>query len=84
MLHYLWMLIVGIVVGAVARLLLPGNEHIGILLTGAIGVAGSFVGGMVGRLFSRQSDANAFQPAGFFMSVVGAVALLYAWTHFLK
>ena len=57
MLHYLWMFIVGIVVGAIARLIMPGAEHMGILITGVLGVAGSFLGGLIARIFSKPPEA---------------------------
>lgn len=82
MLHYLWMFIVGIVVGAIARLIMPGSEHIGILMTGVLGIAGSFIGGLVARLFSKPADGALIHPAGLFLSVIGALVLLYAWNHF--
>lgn len=79
MLHYLWMFIVGIVVGAIARLIMPGSQGIGILMTGVLGVAGSFVGGFVARLFSKPADGALVHPAGLVLSVLGALVLLYAW-----
>ena len=77
--HYLWMLIVGIVVGAIARFFVPGNESIGILMTGVLGIAGSFVGGFVARIFSKPADGSMVHPAGLFLSVIGAMVLLFAW-----
>ena len=47
MLHFVWMFIVGIVVGAIARLVLPGAQDMGILMTGVLGIVGSFVGGFI-------------------------------------
>jgi uncharacterized membrane protein YeaQ/YmgE (transglycosylase-associated protein family) len=82
MLHYLWMFIVGIVVGAIARLIMPGSENLGLLMTGVLGVAGSVVGGLVARLFSKPADGALFHPAGIFMSIIGALVLLYAWGRF--
>jgi uncharacterized membrane protein YeaQ/YmgE (transglycosylase-associated protein family) len=81
MLHYLWMFIVGIVVGLVARLIMPGSEHLGLLMTGVLGVAGSFVGGLISRLFSKPADGALIHPAGIIMSIIGALILLYAWNH---
>jgi uncharacterized membrane protein YeaQ/YmgE (transglycosylase-associated protein family) len=81
MLHYLWMFIVGIVVGAIARLIMPGSEHLGLLLTGVLGIAGSFVGGFIARLFSKPADGALVHPAGLILSVVGALILLFAWQH---
>ncbi|RQP23417.1 GlsB/YeaQ/YmgE family stress response membrane protein [Piscinibacter terrae] len=81
MLHLLWMFIVGIVVGAIARFIMPGTEHLGILMTGVLGIAGSFVGGFIARLFSKPADGALVHPAGLILSVVGALILLYAWNH---
>ncbi len=81
MLHYLWMFIVGIVVGAVARFIMPGSEHLGLVMTGVLGVAGSFVGGFIARLFSKPADGALVHPAGLILSVVGALILLYAYNH---
>ena len=83
MLHYLWMFIVGIVVGAIARLIMPGSEHLGLLMTGVLGIAGSFVGGFIARLFSQPADGAIVHPAGLILSVVGALILLYVWNHFV-
>ncbi len=84
MLHYLWMFIVGIIVGAIARLIMPGSEHLGILMTGVLGIAGSIVGGLIARVFSKPADGAAFHPAGLILSVIGAVILLYAWNHLVR
>jgi len=81
MLHYLWMFIVGIVVGAIARLIMPGAEHMGIIMTGVLGIAGSFVGGFIARLFNKPPEGAIFHPAGILLSIVGALILLFAWNH---
>ena len=81
MLHYLWMFIVGIVVGAIARLIMPGAEHMGIIMTGVLGIAGSFVGGFIARLFNKPPEGAVFHPAGILLSIVGALILLFAWNH---
>jgi uncharacterized membrane protein YeaQ/YmgE (transglycosylase-associated protein family) len=74
--HYVWMFIVGIVVGAIARFVMPGSSHLGLLKTGLLGIAGSFIGGILSRIFSKDKTAGKLQPAGFLMSIVGAVLLL--------
>ncbi len=79
MFHYLWMLIVGIVTGLIARFLLPGADSMGLFMTGILGIAGSFVGGAITRLFSKPADGANFHAAGFIMSIIGAVVLLVAW-----
>jgi uncharacterized membrane protein YeaQ/YmgE (transglycosylase-associated protein family) len=77
MFHLLWMFIVGIVVGAVARFLMPGAQHMGLLMTGIVGIAGSFIGGFIARLFSKPADGALVHPAGLLLSVVGALILLF-------
>ena len=84
MLHLLWMFIVGVVIGAIARWIMPGAENMGILMTGLLGIAGSFVGGFIARLFSKPADGAVVHPAGIILSVVGALILLYAWIHFVR
>ena len=79
--HYLWMFIVGVVVGAIARFILPGAEHLGIIMTGVLGIVGSIVGGLIARLFSRPPAGAPFHPAGIILSIVGAVIVLWAWTR---
>ena len=77
MFHLLWMLIVGLVVGAIARWLMPGVENMGWLMTALLGIAGSFVGGFIARLFSKPADGAIVHPAGLLLSVVGALILLF-------
>lgn len=77
MFHLLWMLIVGLVVGAIARWFMPGVENMGWLMTALLGIAGSFVGGFIARLFSRPADGAIVHPAGLVLSVIGAMILLY-------
>jgi len=77
MFHLIWMFIVGIVVGAIARFLMPGAEHMGLLMTGLVGIAGSFIGGFIARLFSKPADGAIVHPAGILLSVIGALILLY-------
>lgn len=82
MIHFLWMFIVGIVVGLIARLILPGAHDMGLLMTGILGIVGSFVGGVIARLFSKPPEGTPFHPAGILLSIVGAVIVLYLWTRF--
>jgi uncharacterized membrane protein YeaQ/YmgE (transglycosylase-associated protein family) len=79
MLHLIWMFIVGIIVGAIARFIMPGADHMGILMTGLLGIAGSFVGGFIARIFSKPADGALVHPAGLILSVIGALILLWAW-----
>ena len=77
MFHLLWMLIVGLVVGAIARWFMPGVENMGWLMTALLGIAGSFVGGFIARLFSKPADGAIVHPAGLILSVIGAMILLF-------
>lgn len=66
-------LFIGLIVGALARFLLPGDQKMGWILTIVLGVAGSFLAGFVGQSLGWY---QANQPAGFIASVVGAIVLL--------
>jgi uncharacterized membrane protein YeaQ/YmgE (transglycosylase-associated protein family) len=71
--NILWTLIVGLVVGALAKLIMPGRDPGGIIITMLLGIAGAFVGTLVGRAMGLYS---AGQGAGWIMSIVGAILLL--------
>lgn len=71
--HILWMLIVGLVAGAIAKLIMPGKDGGGILVTMLLGVAGSFLAGFLMRLAGWQ---RAGMGAGILASIVGALILL--------
>jgi uncharacterized membrane protein YeaQ/YmgE (transglycosylase-associated protein family) len=76
LLHYVWMFIVGIVVGLIARAIMPAS-HMGLIMTGILGIIGSFVGGFIARLFSKPPEGSPFHPAGILMSIVGAIVVLF-------
>jgi uncharacterized membrane protein YeaQ/YmgE (transglycosylase-associated protein family) len=71
--HILWMLIIGLVVGALAKLIMPGKDPGGIIVTMLIGVAGALIAGFLGRSMGWYSEG---EPAGFIASIVGAIILL--------
>lgn len=75
----LWSLLVGFVVGLVARALVPGVDGMGLILTTGLGVVGSLVGGFLGGLVSKPKEGAKFHPAGFLLSIVGAVVVLVLW-----
>ena len=79
MLHIIWSIILGFIVGLIARAVLPGAQHMGFILTTVLGVAGSIVGGLIGRLFSKPEPGTPFHPAGIIMSIIGAIILLFVW-----
>jgi uncharacterized membrane protein YeaQ/YmgE (transglycosylase-associated protein family) len=76
MFHLIGMVVFGLVIGALAKLLMPGKDPGGILITVLVGVVGSLVGGFLGRLMGLYQQG---QPAGWFMSLIGAVLLLWVY-----
>ena len=77
-------LLVGFLAGAVARVLVSGPGPRGCVPTTALGLVGSMVGGFLGYvLFGKQVDDGAFQPAGIFGSIVGAVIVLLLYRRYL-
>ncbi len=78
----IWAVIVGFVVGALARWLMPGPVEMGFWLTAAIGIGGSIVGGLIGSILWK-SPSGKFRPAGLVMSVLGALIVLWAWRNFI-
>jgi uncharacterized membrane protein YeaQ/YmgE (transglycosylase-associated protein family) len=79
MLHVIWHIITGFVVGLLARALLPGGDHMGFIATTCLGIVGSVVGGFVGRVIKKPEPGAPFHPAGFLMALVGAIAVLLVW-----
>ncbi len=73
------MAVFGLIVGALAKLVMPGKDPGGIFITMALGVAGALVGGMIGRLLGFYAPGD---PAGFIMSTLGAVLLLFLYRKF--
>ena len=78
----IWMVIVGLIVGALARFFYPGAVAMGWLGTLLLGIVGSLVGGFIGSMFSR--GRTGFQPAGIIMSVIGAVLVLWLYLNFMR
>jgi uncharacterized membrane protein YeaQ/YmgE (transglycosylase-associated protein family) len=76
MMNLLWEAIIGLIVGAVAKLLMPGKDPGGIWITMALGIAGSIIATWLGQAIGWY---QAGQSAGFIMSVVGAVLLLFVY-----
>ena len=79
MLHLIWSIIVGAIVGGIAELLVPGRQHLGFWKSALLGIAGSIIGGLIGRLFSKPEPGSSFHPAGLIMSIICAVLLLILW-----
>jgi uncharacterized membrane protein YeaQ/YmgE (transglycosylase-associated protein family) len=71
--YLLWMVVVGLIVGAIAKLIMPGNDPGGAIVTILLGIAGSVVAGFLGRSMGWYA---AGEPVGFIASVIGAIILL--------
>ena len=78
MFQIIGMLIVGLIAGALARLIMPGKDPMGILMTIVLGIAGSFVGGFIARLIWH-TDGSYIHPGGLILSILGAILLLWVW-----
>ncbi len=77
MLAFLWWLIIGLVAGALARLLVPGPQPMGMFVTMCLGLLGSLVGGFLSSLLFRYNPGEpGLHASGLFMSTVGAVLML--------
>jgi uncharacterized membrane protein YeaQ/YmgE (transglycosylase-associated protein family) len=74
--HILWEAIIGLIVGAVAKFLMPGKDPGGIFITMALGIAGSIVATFLGQTIGWY---KAGESAGFLMSIAGAVLLLFIY-----
>ncbi len=70
--------IMGLIIGMIARLLLPGSEHVGLIMTSILGIVGGWLGGQIGKWLGWYKDGEA---AGFLMSVVGAMVLFVAYRY---
>ncbi len=81
--HILWSIITGFLIGLIARAIVPGADKMGFIATTVLGILGSLAGGFIGGLISKPAEGSKFHPAGFFMSVVGAVILLLFW-HYIR
>jgi uncharacterized membrane protein YeaQ/YmgE (transglycosylase-associated protein family) len=71
--YWLWMILIGLIVGAVAKLLMPGKDPGGFIITILLGIAGSVVATWIGRAIGWYQEG---QSAGFIMSVIGAIVIL--------
>ena len=77
MFSFLWWLIIGLIAGALARLIMPGKDPMGLLATVLLGIVGSIIGGLVGSFIWR-SDTG-FHAGGLFLSLLGAIFALWIW-----
>ncbi len=80
MLGFIWWLIIGLIAGALARLIMPGRDAMGWVATILLGIVGSIIGGLVGMAIWRTDAADrGFQPGGLILSILGAIVVLAIW-----
>jgi uncharacterized membrane protein YeaQ/YmgE (transglycosylase-associated protein family) len=79
--HWLWVAIIGLVVGAIAKFLMPGRDPGGFIITMLLGIAGSFVATWIGQAVGWYGPG---QSAGFIASVIGAIILLAMYHMFRR
>ena len=81
MMSILGTILIGLIAGFVARMLKPGNDSMGWIMTAVLGIAGSFVASYLGAALGLYAPGQA---AGFIASVIGAIVLLVIWGMFKK
>ena len=74
-------LVIGLIIGAVAKLLMPGRDPGGCLITMLLGIAGALIAGYLGRAIGWYEPG---EPAGFIASVIGAMLILLLYRFFLR
>jgi len=79
MLHMIGHAIFGLLIGLLARAVLPGRQHMGLIMTMILGLVGAWLGGLIGRMTGMYKEGH---PAGYFMALVGAVITLVIYSYF--
>lgn len=75
--HIVVMVIVGAIVGILARFFYPGAVHMGLIASALLGIAGSFLAGFAGRALQPSTRDQPFHPAGIIYSILGAMVLIF-------
>ena len=77
----LWTIVIGFLVGLIARAVMPGRQIMGVILTTLLGIGGSLLAGYAGQLLGYYKLGD---PVGFVASVVGALVILFIWTKLVN
>jgi len=77
MLHMIGHAIFGLVIGLLARAVMPGRQHMGLIMTMVLGLVGAWLGGFIGQKTGMYKEGH---PAGFLMALVGAVIVLFVYS----
>jgi uncharacterized membrane protein YeaQ/YmgE (transglycosylase-associated protein family) len=78
--HMILHALFGLIIGLLARAIMPGAQHMGLILTMILGLVGAWLGGVIGRATGMYREGH---PAGFFMALVGALIVLWIGIRFL-
>ena len=80
MMGFIWMVIIGLIAGALARLIMPGRDPMGIVMTIILGIVGSILGGLVSwAIWGTDTVDGGFRPAGLLLSILGAIIVLWIY-----
>lgn len=75
--HIVVMVVVGLIVGILARFFYPGAVHMSLIGSAILGIAGAFLAGFATRAMSPSARDQPFHPAGFIASIIGAMVLIF-------
>jgi uncharacterized membrane protein YeaQ/YmgE (transglycosylase-associated protein family) len=81
--HVIGWALFGLIVGAIARLLVPGKQHMSWVMTALLGIVGSFVGGGISWLIFGSPEGN-YNPGGWIMSIVGAIIVVVIYSRLAR
>ena len=70
--------IFGLIIGLLARAVMPGRQHMGLILTMILGLVGAWLGGLIGRMTGMYTEGH---PAGWFMALIGALIVLFIYSR---
>lgn len=84
MLNIIGWIVIGFITGLLSRFFYPGAIEMGWIMTTVLGIVGSFVGGFIGGMFTKEKDMMKPTPAGFIMSVVGGMAVIFIYNMFAR
>ena len=77
MINIIGWIVIGFLTGLISRFIYPGAVEMGWIMTTLLGIGGSFVGGFIGGMFTKEKDMLKPSPAGFIMSVIGGLVLIF-------
>lgn len=75
---FIWWLVIGLIAGALARLIMPGRDPMGILATILLGIVGSVIGGLISMAI-WPNERGGVPRAGLILSILGAIVVLWVW-----